>query len=65
MQSFLISIVVCSWLLPHSSSISKEGVSAVLLTYIAAGADISEFFSNINEDTVKTDAQLVNGIISI
>jgi hypothetical protein len=65
MQSFLVSIVLCSWLIPPNSGLSKESVSAVLLTYVAAGADISEFFSNINEEKVKTDGGLVNAIIGI
>ena len=64
MQIFLFTIVVCTLLLPTSKHVSREAVSAILLTYIGAGADIQEFFSNINESNIKTDENLVNGIIS-
>ena len=64
MQVFLITIVLCTWFLPTCSSIARESLSAILMTYIAAGADISEFFSTINESNVKLDKGLVNGILS-
>jgi hypothetical protein len=64
MQIFLITTILSTWFLPIHRDISQNALSSVLLTYTAAGADISEFFSTINANHVKTNAALVNGIIS-
>ena len=64
MQIFLITTILSTWFLPIHRDISQNALSSVLLTYTAAGADISEFFSTINANHVKTNATLVNGIIS-
>ena len=64
MQIFLVTIILSTWFLPIHQDVSQNALSSVLLTYTAAGADISDFFSTINANHVKTNPTLVNGIIS-
>lgn len=63
MQIFLITIVICTWLVPSHQSVSKEAVSAMMLAYISAGSDITEFYSNIDDPHLKENSSLINGII--
>ena len=63
-QIFLISSILATWALPAHGSITTEGTSAILLTYIAAGQDIAEFFSSSSADKIKIWPEMVNLIIS-
>ena len=60
LQVFLITLVITTWILPTHYSISRDSVSALLLTYVSAGSDIAEFFSLANQ--VKESPNLVDCI---
>ena len=62
-QVFLLTIVLVSWGLLVNSSLSHDAVSSLLLCYMGAAADITEFFSNINNLSVKKNSTLVHAII--
>ena len=64
MQALLTTLVICTWFLPHHKSVSQNDLSTILISYIQAGTDIADFFSNINEENVKFEPVLVNAIIS-
>ena len=63
-QIFLITGVLATWISPAHESITTEGTSAMLLTYIAAGQDIADFFANTSADNIKIFPDMVNVIIS-
>jgi hypothetical protein len=60
LQIFLITLVITTWILPTHYSISRDSISALLLTYVSAGSDIAEFFSMANQ--VKENYILVDCI---
>ena len=64
-QFFLITAVLISWGLLINSSLNRDAVSSVLLGYMGAAADITEFFFNINNTSVKKNSSLVRAIIGL
>lgn len=61
-QTFLLAIIFGRWLLPKGS-LSRDKLSSLLLLFIGKACDISDFFTLINETTVRSDNALVYCIL--
>lgn len=47
------------WLLPMKKKVQKHHLSALYITFLLNGADISKFFSYVFEDEIITDSPFV------
>lgn len=63
LSAYLITLMIAKWLLPIKQRLSREAVSTMLLEYIANGADIAEFYANVQKVLSYQNFSLVFAII--
>ncbi|XP_023695956.2 transmembrane protein 26 [Paramormyrops kingsleyae] len=64
-QILLILLIVGKWLLPKGGSVTRDGLSQLLLIFVGVAADILEFTSEILSDVKESRPEFVYIILGV